>query len=207
MSAANDPQLQVRNFKMTPYAVVDNNFFRWKKNNFQQTTIEIGCGVGFHPIAYGKNNPDHGIVAIERTKTKYLAFARRLDNHDRPKNIYPYNGDALNWLPANVLPETVNKYFLLYPNPYPKAAQANKRWHRNPLMHKIKESLKPAGTIHFASNEKWLVDETLQYMQDYWGFALQDMQEVRGEIANPLTHFEKKYLKRGDTCYRLVFSK
>ena len=110
----------------------DESYLTWKKRNWSHLAIEIGCGAGLHPILWAQQNKNKGIIAIERTQTKFTSFKQRLKNHELP-NIKAINQDALHWLPVNVSANQVDEYFFLYPNPYPKEKQAHKRWHRNPL--------------------------------------------------------------------------
>ena len=146
----------------------DSEYQTWKAQNFKSLSIEIGCGAGFHPIQWSKRNPEHGLVALERTQNKFQAFQRRLSGHSQTTNIFPRNSDARLWLPNAVGANEIAHYYFLYPNPYPKSSQANKRWHRNPLMHFIMSSLQPQGTLTFASNELWLKQECIQYMTEFW---------------------------------------
>ncbi len=39
--------------------------------------IEVGCGVGLHPIQYSLANPDRFLVALEHTREKFEKFHRR----------------------------------------------------------------------------------------------------------------------------------
>lgn len=171
--------------------------------------IEIGCGAGLHPIAYAKKHPDHHLIALERTKEKFSAFMGRHQSHGLG-NLTPINEDAETWLPKNVPPRSVQKYFLLYPNPYPKESQANKRWHRNPFFHFLLETLAPGGTIEMATNELFYFKEAKMYLSDFWKlpFEAREFQEVSWlDDPRPRTHFEKKYLARGETCYNLIVRK
>jgi len=54
----------------------------------RKLVIEIGPGVGLHPIQYAKSNPDKFVVAIEKTSEKYAKFARRLENHSEINNLF-----------------------------------------------------------------------------------------------------------------------
>ena len=38
--------------------------------------IEIGCGVGMHPLRYAKENPSRTLLAIEHTRTRFNTFKR-----------------------------------------------------------------------------------------------------------------------------------
>jgi tRNA (guanine-N7-)-methyltransferase len=188
--------------------LVDSNFIDFISNQkIPKIVIEVGCGNGRHPIEWAKSNPSSKIVAIERTKNKFQAFSSRLKNHSL-FNIHPVNEDALYWLPSNIKESSVEEYFFLYPNPYPKEKQANKRWHRNPLFHFILSSIKPQGLIHFASNDLSYINECELYCMHFWKLNLVKKQKINdSQITKYRTQFEKKYLQSNQDCYNLIFQK
>ena len=197
----------VRSFQADPNCYPrDQALMQWKQQNFSSLALEIGCGAGYHPIAWAKKNPDAGIIAIERTQAKFASFQTRLSSHQLP-NIFPIHADARLWLPNQLDTGELKQIFTLYPNPYPKKAQANKRWHRSSLMHLLLNYLQPQGELHFASNEKWLMIEFHQYMVQFWGLQLANSWELLGRKNEACSHFEKKYLAAGDVCYHRVYCK
>lgn len=179
----------------------------WDKelpSNFQNLDIEIGCGVGFHPIFYARNNPDRLLVAIEKTSEKFAKFERRYVNHHSPFNLVPVHANAVAWITHYVKPLSVDKYFILYPNPYPKDPQ--KRFFVMPFMTHLLETLKVGGHITLATNELFYAEEARKFASEYW--KLEILEDSIVPISQqPRTHFEKKYLERGDICYNLIFAK
>lgn len=199
---------KIRPFQTPPYKEqADQRFISWQQKSWEKLIVEIGCGAGLHPIRYAQQNPKEAIVALERTKTKFNSFEQRLSHHQLP-NIYPINKDALYWLPSNLTKKSVHEFFFLYPNPYPKEKQANKRWHRNPFFEYILDCLKPQGLVHFASNEKDYINECENYCINHWKLKLIKSSQLTEDTNDQYrTHFEKKYLKRQQTCFDLVFQK
>jgi tRNA (guanine-N7-)-methyltransferase len=170
---------------------------------FKNLDIEIGCGVGWHPIQYTKLNPDRYLVAIEHTREKFEKFRTRVEKNAQLKNLLPIHANAIAWITHSLEPESVSKIFILYPNPERKAA--NKRWIRMPFMSKLIEVLKPDGEIIIATNEPF-----------YWGEIVKTAPAIGLKVATERklglkdkarTHFEKKYLARGETCFDLVLVK
>lgn len=202
----------------------------WRKRIIpgQKLVIEIGAGVGMHPIRYSQSHTDNFMVAIERTHEKYTKFATRYAKHPKCTNLYPLHADAIKWISQNILSNEVSQYFILYPNPYPKGSQKNKRFHYMPFMHFIIDTLVPEGTITIATNEYFYYTEAKEIMTNVFSLQLKcdenitspttpeaphssrqqicDLKE-EGYIAAPRTHFERKYLAQGQTCFNLVFKK
>ncbi len=172
--------------------------------NYSNLDIEIGCGVGFHPIDYAKNNPERLLIAIEKTKEKFDKFLGRLERHPKIKSVVPIHTNAVWWISHEVKPNSVDKYFILYPNPYPKDPQ--KRFFQMPFMYHLVETLKPGGTITLATNEKYYFDESLKNGQNIFGLKVAE-NKIVDPSGKPRTHFEKKYLERGETCYNLILQK
>ncbi len=195
----------VRPFNWVSTQDPDLRFQNWSRS-FSKLVLEIGCGVGLHPIQWAGRHPDHGLIAIERTKTKFQSFERRLNNHNF-KNILPVFADALDWAPTNLQAGSLSEIFILYPNPYPKEKQANKRWYRSPFCAFLLNLLKEDGKIHFATNEAFLYEESLSYATEYWKLAVEKQLSSSQNEWTPRTHFEKKYLNRGNLCFDLTFRK
>lgn len=166
--------------------------------------LEIGCGNGFHAIAYAKSSPERHLIAIERTHNKFRSFQSRLKGHPQLKNINAIHSDAISWVSHCLPEEALSRVFLLYPNPYPKSRQANHRWVNMPFFGYLLRCLKPGGELVLATNEEFYYLEARKRAVQTWGLEVKE-DEVVSSAAKPRTHFEKKYLERGETCWNLVF--
>lgn len=169
--------------------------------------IEIGCGVGWHPIQYAKANPDRSLIAIEHTRAKFEKFQSRLSRHPELKNLIAIHADAVRWISHAINDQSVSRYFLLYPNPEPKAA--SKRWMRMPFMEKLLATLKPSGELTLATNEQVYFNEALDFAVKAWKLNILEVRTLTKASAQISfrTHFEKKYLLSGQTCYDVTFQK
>jgi tRNA G46 methylase TrmB len=170
--------------------------------------IEVGCGVGLHPIQYSMKNPNRFLVAIEHTKEKFEKFFRRYQNNNSPKNLLPIHANAISWV-THLVPElSVDNFIFLYPNPNPKPKHFNHRFHGMPFMEQVIKCLKVNGTITIATNEKFYADEACEWMTRHWKLELIENRKYGlDESEKYRTHFEKKYLERNEDCYNLVFKK
>lgn len=165
--------------------------------------VEIGCGVGLHPILLAKERPDWKIYGLERTKEKFEKFQRRLWNHPKLQHLLAIHDDGLSWIIHRMPDESIDELYLFYPNPYPKEHQRNKRFHFMPIFSLILKKLKIDGSIYLRSNESWYLDEFMKVATEIWGMELSSKKRVStGE-----THFEIKYLEQNQICHELVFIK
>lgn len=170
--------------------------------------LEIGCGVGWHPIKYAKANPDRRLIAIEHTREKFTSFEGRFEKNGAPSNLLPVHADAVRWITHAIEKESVDRVFLLYPNPEPNAP--NKRWFRAPFFERLLWVLAPGGSVTLATNVESYMNEACAYARDAWGLELASRRSFTkaDELEGiPRTHFEKKYLLRGETCHDAVFVK
>jgi tRNA (guanine-N7-)-methyltransferase len=166
--------------------------------------VEIGCGAGLHPLRYARANPGRQLLAIERTRAKFEKFQGRVANHEPLPNLIPVHGDAIAWITHGLKPDSVSRYFILYPNPYPKESQRNLRFHNMPFFAWLKETMRKEGELVLASNREFYLREAEDRICRHWGLALLEKQLLPREFAHR-THFEGKYLKRGEPCWNLVF--
>lgn len=168
--------------------------------------LEIGCGVGWHPIQYARENPDRFLVAIEHTRTRFESFERRTFRHPELKNLMAIHADAVEWVTHALGPQSIERIFLLYPNPYPKRSDLNKRWHAMPFMGRLLSVLKTGGEVLLVTNERFYFEEAREFLGEQWKMQIQVALEFTHATApegTPRTHFEKKYLARGETCFEL----
>lgn len=178
--------------------------------------VEIGCGVGWHPIRYALENSDRQLIAIEHTRERFEKFHLRWTRNqltqnvepNRLTNLLPIHADAVRWITHALPPGSVSRFFILFPNPEPKAP--NKRWIRMPFFAQLLLTLRPGGEITIATNEESYFKEVLEFAENAWHLSVI---EARIYKANnlpsglPRTHFEKKYLLRGETCFDVRLSK
>ena len=167
--------------------------------------IEIGCGVGWHALTYAGDHPERTLVAIEKTWAKFDKFRRRVERHGHPANLVPVHAHAVSWIAQNIEKETVDRCFILYPNPAPGRRRLNQRWYAMAFTPALIQILKPGGTLHLATNLPDYAGGARHHLSSGRGLRLLHDRQLRGDTDVPRTHFEKKYLDRGETCFDLVF--
>jgi tRNA (guanine-N7-)-methyltransferase len=168
--------------------------------------VEIGCGVGMHPIRRVVEYPERTLVAIEHTKEKFDKFARRVQSHDSPRNLIPIHANAISIISQQLRDQSVDQFFLLYPNPYPKISDRKKRWPFLPFMQELLTKLKPGGCLIVATNELWYAEEMWLVMELAYAMTTRSVEKL-DQNSRPRTHFEAKYLQRGEVCLNMEFVK
>lgn len=182
-----------------------NQIAEWREQS-QNVDLEIGAGVGWHAIQYAVKNPLRKLIAIERTKEKFLKFEGRINKHPFIENLFAIHADVVHWSVYYLPDESIDRIFILYPNLYPKNASA--RFFRMPFFNYLLGKCKKNATIHLATNDFVYQIEAQNEAQERLGMKLIHFNELNGKnLSEARTHFEKKYLLRDQTCYDLIFQK
>ncbi|WP_273779388.1 DUF938 domain-containing protein [Acinetobacter sp. GSS19] len=167
----------------------------------QPICLEIGAGKGKHALQFTAQHPQQRLVAIERTREKFEAMQKQ-HQQEGQKNLQPVHADALPWVVHALYPQQVEQCFILYPNPEPH--NPAQRWLNMPFFEFLLSRLQPKGQIILASNIPDYIAEAEQQLQQVW--QLPYIKEVI-PATSARTHFEIKYLERGELCQQLVISK
>lgn len=163
--------------------------------------LEIGAGKGKHACLFAAANPDQKLIAIERTRDKFQAMQK---SHQALalQNLLPIHADAIPWIIHAIFPQQVEQIFILYPNPEPH--NLAQRWLNMPFFEYLLSRLKSGGRIILASNIVEYIDEAEQQLKQVWHLPYQK-ETISSDSAR--THFEVKYLQRGELCQQLIISK
>lgn len=168
--------------------------------------LEIGCGVGWHPIRYSAENPRRLLFAVEQTAEKFAKFRDRLSRHPERENLFAVHADAVAWTVHRAAGLVFDRVLILYPNPNPKNAAA--RWIRMPFFGYLLGRLAPGGTICFRTNSAAYAREVRELAVERWGLRIVESRELtRDAGVLPITHFERKYLGRGEICTEIVLAR
>jgi tRNA G46 methylase TrmB len=175
----------------------------------KRVVLEVGCGVGWHPIQLAEQLGSSALViAIERTANKFNSFRNRLNHHPEfQSSICAVHGDAYHFVDRHFPIARIDDVWMLYPNPEIK--RTSLRWYNAPSFQRIVDAMKPGGHFHFATNLEDFANE---------GAAVADRfnMELISRIATdrtsnpqfrPRSHFEKKYFERKETLHSLEFRK
>jgi tRNA G46 methylase TrmB len=163
--------------------------------------VEIGAGKGKHALLFSAEHPEHQLIAVERTREKFIAMQKQ-HALEGQSNLVTVNADALPWVVHALFPAQVEQFFILYPNPEPH--NPAQRWLNMPFFEFLLSRLKKGGSITLASNIPEYIAEAEQQLINVWKLPF-----VKEKIAatSARTHFEIKYLERGELCQQLVITK
>jgi tRNA (guanine-N7-)-methyltransferase len=169
------------------------SFFSDFQEQYKNKTIilDSGCGKG-HSCQYLQQLfPNQLIVGIDKS-------AYRLRFSSKKTNCYRANLIDF-WRLAQRHNLSISRHYVLYPNPWPKNRQMQRRWYAHPIF-KILMSLSPYTEIR----SNWL-----HYLQE-WQWCLQyqnlklksTIEQYKPQVG--ISAFEKKYLATDTPIYRLI---
>lgn len=166
--------------------------------------FEIGGGQGLFAIHHSRKYPLRNLISVERTRNKFKAMNHRFFGNGSPGNLLPLNADAICVLTHSIKDAQIENLYILYPNPYPKSKHANRRWGNSTCLDLFATRIKPDGKLIICTNLNWYAEECAKNIPQFHQFKLITRRKVSG-YQKPRTHFEKKYLARGEHPTELIF--
>jgi tRNA (guanine-N7-)-methyltransferase len=180
---------------------------------YPKAWLEVGAGSGDFFMGMARLNPDTLLIAIERDKMRGRALVRRGKRAALP-NLLALRGNVVPALVAEVPDGSLERIFILYPCPWPKNAQRKNRWYNHPVMAHMIRALRPGGTLIWASDQKFYIDEAHFASETFLGLETLAHGEISAHPENGMEHFplgrtkfEATFLAAGQPCYQLISRK
>lgn len=167
---------------------------QWIDGRETPLILDACCGVGDSSRALARAFPEHLVIGVDKS-------ANRLERglgHAYDDNLLIMRADLNDLYPmlaASGL--SIERHYILYPNPWPKPGHLGRRWHGAPAFSKL---IQVGKRLELRSN---------------WKLYLQEFQialEVAGKVSAleqiypdpPMTPFEAKYQASGQDLWQLV---
>ncbi|QJR81431.1 methyltransferase domain-containing protein [Alteromonas pelagimontana] len=172
-----------------------NDAVAWLGDWTGDIILDSCCGVGESTATIARQYPECKVIGLDKS-------AARVDKHEHYRkatdNYRVIRADVNDfWRLASKAQWPIKKHYLLYPNPYPKSAQVQKRWHASAAMVDMM-----ALTPHIEVRSNWLI-YLLEFAQAAKHYGLiTHLTEVT--TAQPITPFERKYRASGQVCWQLA---
>jgi tRNA (guanine-N7-)-methyltransferase len=132
--------------------------------------LEIGFGRGEHMAAQAAANPDVGIIGAEPFLDGVVGALLEIETRGLT-NIRLHNGDALDLLDR--LPDaSLDKVFLLHPDPWPKFRHAKRRFVNPGPLAMLARVLKPGGEFRLGTDHpvycRWALAQLARTRDFIW---------------------------------------
>ena len=176
----------------------------FKTDEKRQLWLEIGCGKGAFVCGLAAANPDVNIIALERIADVAMLAMEKCKAAELPNVRFIIGDVAKLW---DIFGDgTVDRIYLNFSDPWPKAGHAKRRLtHRN-FLAQYKRILKPDGAIFFKTDNRGLFDFSLEELSEC-GFRLEnltyDLHNSEWAEGNIMTEYEKNFSEKGFTINRV----
>jgi len=147
----NTPDSTEKTLRCTPTDWVEPNAVQTWFDSEQPLTIDLGCGKGRFLLAHAARNPHHNILGVERQ----LIRVRKLDRQARRAaldNVRLLRLEAYYFVRYLVPLETVDRYVVFFPDPWPKDRHQHHRLFNAAFLDALHRTLKKGGELHFATD-------------------------------------------------------
>lgn len=160
--------------------------------------LDSCCGVGQSTATIAAAYPDCKVIGLDKSVMRLGKHSHYQSGAD---NYAVFRADVNDfWRLAVQGQWSVKKHYLLYPNPYPKSSQIQKRWYGCAAMVDL---MALCPVIEVRSNWLLYLQEFAQAAKHY-GLSSEIETVTKGQ---PMTPFERKYLASGQTCWVLTTGK
>src|SRR5207253_1363606 len=113
--------------------------------------LEVGCGHGAAALAYAAAHPGHDVVGVD-VFTPALARMLAEAERRRLRNLWVHEGDAVLLLADRVRPRSLTAVHLFFPDPWPKAKHAKRRFVSRANLDLVADRLVPGGRLLVATD-------------------------------------------------------
>ncbi|HVO01875.1 MAG TPA: tRNA (guanosine(46)-N7)-methyltransferase TrmB [Candidatus Cybelea sp.] len=128
----------------------------------QAVWLEIGFGGGEHLAAQAATHPGVGFIGCEVFETG-IASALAHIAETKIENVRIHPDDARTLLAA-LQPQSLDRVFLLFPDPWPKRRHAQRRFVNSANLDRLAELMRPGAELRVASDDPTYQEWTLRHV-------------------------------------------
>jgi tRNA (guanine-N7-)-methyltransferase len=168
--------------------------------------LEIGFGAGEHLVWQAAQNPEVVLVGCEVYRNGIAACLGRV-GRDRLANVRIWPADARDLI-ERIPDASVDRAFLLFPDPWPKKRHAERRFIAPANLDSLARILKASAELRFATDDPGYLQWTLERIPTHRAFRLESAgppQWHQRPADWPPTRYEQKAVAEGRVPVYLTF--
>ena len=177
-------------------------------SNGNKVYFEIGTGYGESIAERAKNTPNVNFIACETYIKGVINLIEYIKTYGL-NNIRIFNGDA-RLLLENIQDSSIDKLFVLFPDPWQKTKQHKRRLINEEFLMLIHKKIKATGSFFFASDIddyiKWTLDK-IDKTQLFKKTFINDGDCLKEPDWWIKTKYQQKALQEGRICRFCEFEK
>ena len=164
--------------------------------------VDLGCGDGSFLCQMALQFPKRNFLGIERL-TKRVEKVRR--KAEKIENVGILRADTL-FAVRDLLPEcSVEAFYLLFPDPWPKRRHQFRRIFTCDFLDAIAVALEQQGFLRVATDQLDYFHQIERLSRAHRQFQI--VRQSPDECVFPVTKFERKFREQGVPIYRLTLRK
>ena len=161
--------------------------------------VDLGCGDGSFLRALAASRPRTNFLGIERLLHRVRSSDRKARELD---NVRIIRSETMFVLRHLLPPESVEAFYLLFPDPWPKRRHHRRRLITSGFLETISSRLTTNGSLFIATDHDDYFAAIRRALSNATGFAIAD-----SDWNLPVTTFEKKFIAAGTFIHRLELRK
>ena len=180
-----------------------------QRGNEKPIQIEIGMGKGQFILNMAKVHPEINFIGIERYSSVLLRALEKYDTEEfeNLENIRFICMDARE-IEAVFAPAEVDKIFLNFSDPWPKARHAKRRLTSTEFLARYEKVLVENGRVEFKTDNTELFNFSLEQVKEAgwellaYTYDLHHQEEMNK--GNIMTEYEQKFSEKGNPINKLI---
>lgn len=195
---------------------------KWREIVFQNNHplhIEVGMGKGQFILTLAKQNPDINYIGIERYSSVLLRAIEKTEPSEAqteisnvssgfPENLRFICMDAAT-LPEVFAPSEVNRIYLNFSDPWPKARHARRRLTSAEYFERYNRILSADGQVEFKTDNRPLFDFSVAQLEEskIWEMTActYDLHHDSAmNMGNIMTEYEQKFSSMNNPICKLI---
>jgi tRNA (guanine-N7-)-methyltransferase len=138
------------------------NYFAHPDHPFE---IDLGCGKGRFLLARARKFPETNLLGIDRQLNRIRKIDRKALRAGL-NNIRLLRLDGYYTVTYLVPPQSIDTYYIFYPDPWPKEKHHHNRLFNELFMDAIARTLKPGGKLHASTDHLPYFDEIYKLIKN-----------------------------------------
>ena len=151
--------------------------------------IDLGCDDGSFLCALAQRIPDKNFLGIERLLNRVRTAARKVATLDNVRLLRVESSYAVRYL---LPPESVERFYLLFPDPWPKRRHHRRRIVTQDFLGSIHGALQKSGGIYIATDDVDYFEKIKEITKSNRGFGIGDV-----NIDLPQSKFGRIFREKG----------
>jgi tRNA (guanine-N7-)-methyltransferase len=164
--------------------------------------VDLGCGDGSFLCEMARQFPKTNFLGVERLTKRVEKVRRKVE---KIENVRVLCADTL-FAVRDLLPEcSVEVFYLLFPDPWPKRRHQFRRIFSHDFLDAIAVGLAHHGVLRVATDHRDYFHQIERLSRAHLQFEL--VPRLPADTVFPVTKFEKIFRDRGAPIYRLTLRK